>query len=557
MIAQSARRNAGAPRDPGGTGGCVSRAAYEFPDLRAGDPRSLGDFQLAARLGEGGMGQVFLAFSPGGQPAAVKMIRSEFARDAEFGRRFAREVAAAQRVRGAHLAQLLDADPGSEQPWLATGYVAGPSLRDLVVGHGPLRADQVMLLAWGIAHALADIHSARVVHRDLKPGNIMLDESGPKVIDFGIVKSLTQSATYRSESTRIGTPLYMSPEQALGRPVGPLSDMFALGSTLHFLATGREAFAAENEWAVAHRIVADSPDLTGLTPPLRDLITACLDKDPERRPTPEQVRVSCESQLGHALGPGAWMRIVGAREAIRARTDALRSLTAPRADTIARSDNTRPLTVTGPAGRGRPKVESQKSATPHKTRTTWKPPKKEPKPNAASPMGEVIARVLIMLLMGLGSLAFSCTSAFMSETWTLRSSGAQVASVTEAFDLSHPWQPISTGLQGVSTDAGSFIAALTIGTAASIAFALQALLRESKGATLRRWGSVAGVLCGLWFFFFTIACAVLLGAAGVDQIDDNPDYMLGVDLMGGAGWLLVANATTAYALWGRVDDLLR
>ncbi|GAA1246781.1 hypothetical protein GCM10009665_42140 [Kitasatospora nipponensis] len=307
----------------------MSGAVFQFPELRSHDPGSLGGFRLAARLGEGGMGQVFLAFSPGGQPAAVKVIREEFARDVEFGQRFAREVAAAQKVRGAHLAPLLDADPRAGRPWLATMYVAGPSLRELVAGQGPLPAGQVMLLAWGIAHALADIHAAGVVHRDLKPGNIILDETGPKVIDFGIVKSLAQSVTYTSSSTRIGTPLYMSPEQAAGRAVGAACDVFALGSTLYFLATGREAFAAENEWAVAHRVVADEPDVSAIAPPLRQLITVCLRKDPAQRPTPTGVRESCEAELGNALGPGAWMGIAGAREAIRQRTSALHTLTAP------------------------------------------------------------------------------------------------------------------------------------------------------------------------------------------------------------------------------------
>ncbi|MER7773180.1 serine/threonine-protein kinase [Kitasatospora sp. NPDC096140] len=333
----------------------MSRAVFGFPVLRAGDPGSFGDFRLVARLGEGGMGQVFLALSPGGQPAAVKVIRGEFAGDREFTLRFAREVAAAQKVRGAHLAPLLDADPEGEQPWLATGYVAGPSLRDLATSDGPLPTDQVLLLAWGIAQALADIHAAGVVHRDLKPGNIMLDESGPKVIDFGIVKSFTQSATYRSSSTRIGTPLYMSPEQALGRPVGPSSDVFALGSTLHFLATGREAFAAENEWAVAHRIVADNPDLAGLAQPLRRLIAACLHKDPEQRPTAERVWTWCETELGGTLSPGAWMGITGARDAIRQRTHALHALAARVAEAAGSGHpETHPHTVMDAASEKRP-----------------------------------------------------------------------------------------------------------------------------------------------------------------------------------------------------------
>ncbi|MEU3566835.1 serine/threonine-protein kinase [Kitasatospora sp. NPDC036755] len=278
-----------------------------------------------ARLGAGGMGEVFLAFSPGGQAAAVKVIRDGFGQDAEFRHRFAREVAAAQRVQGVYVAPLLDADvsPGTEHPWLATAYVAGPSLREVVVTHGALPASQVLLLAWGLANALTDIHRVEVVHRDLKPGNIMFDETGPKVIDFGIVKSLAETVTHRSQSTRIGTPLYMSPEQAEGRPVGASSDMFALGSILYYLVTAREAFGADSEMAVARRIVAHEPDMSAVPPPLRNLIARCLRKEPNQRPTPDEVREWCEMALRGAPGPGAWMRLTAARASIRQRTDAL------------------------------------------------------------------------------------------------------------------------------------------------------------------------------------------------------------------------------------------
>ncbi|MFF0628038.1 serine/threonine protein kinase [Streptomyces sp. NPDC004296] len=142
---------------------------FRFPSLREADPRVIGNFRPVARLGEGGMGQVFLAFTPGGQPAAVKVIRSELTQHSQFGQRFVQEVRTAQKVHGAHIAPLLDAAPEAEQPWLATMYVPGPSLRDLVEEHGPLPDIQVLMLAWGITHALIDIHAANVVHRDMKP----------------------------------------------------------------------------------------------------------------------------------------------------------------------------------------------------------------------------------------------------------------------------------------------------------------------------------------------------------------------------------------------------
>ncbi|MEV7217980.1 protein kinase [Kitasatospora cineracea] len=531
----------------------MSKAAFGFAMLREGDPESLGDFRLVARLGEGGMGRVFLAFSPGGQPAAVKVIRSEFAGDAQFGRRFAQEVAAAQRARGAYLAPLLDADPEGERPWLATGYVAGPSLLDLVTAGGPLPAGEVMLLAWGIAHALADIHGADVVHRDLKPGNIMLDESGPKVIDFGIVKSLTQSVTHRSNSTRIGTPLYMSPEQALGRPVGPSSDVFALGSTLHFLAVGREAFAADNEWAVAHRIVADHPDLTDLAPPLRHLIAACLDKDPAKRPTPLQVRAWCETELGDTLAPGAWMNITGAREAIRQRTQALRSMTAPQEKAAPDSPEDPPRNAPGPGQSGQSEGETSALDPAADPSDPPRPSERSTESNEIPPR-RVIATRAVHTLGVLLLLPAVCTFPFQKESWTARSSGVPMGSVTEAFDLHHPWQTFSTGISGVSTDAGSFIGALVVGTALCIAFALLALLRWSRNPILRCSGAAAHIMCSLWLSLFTIACMVMVGATVFGpKPDDNPAYMLHVDLKTGAWALLLANIWIAYVLWGKPE----
>lgn len=400
------------------------------------------------------MGQVFLALSPGGQPAAVKVIRNEFARDAEFGQRFAREVGAAQKVRGAHLAPLLDADPRAERPWLATTYVAGPPLRELVVEHGPLPTGQVMLLAWGIAHALADIHAAKVVHRDLKPGNIMLDESGPKVIDFGIVKSLAQSVTYSSHSTRIGTPLYMSPEQAAGRAVGAGSDVFALGSTLYFLATGREAFAAENEWAVAHRVVADTPDVSVLAPPLRQLITVCLHKDPAQRPTPVRVQKWCEGELGEALGPGAWMGITGARAAIQERTSALRALTAPDRDAagpVSSDQPGSPNVTAGNEGGKTPKIGPVASSSPASVPNTQNPSEQAPKPTALATVRDVIATHVTEILLAAGALVWATFLPIMSETWKKESSGTQVAHVTEGFNWHHPWEPVHSGIPEVTT----------------------------------------------------------------------------------------------------------
>ncbi|MFF4225458.1 serine/threonine-protein kinase [Streptomyces sp. L500] len=504
-----------------------------------------------ARLGEGGMGQVFLAFSPGGQPAAVKVIREEFAKDAEFGRRFAREVAAAQRVRGAHLAPLLDADPRAERPWLATAYVAGPSLRDLVAGHGPLPAGEVMLLAWGIAHALADVHASKVVHRDLKPGNIMLDESGPKVIDFGIVKSLTQSVTYRSHSTRIGTPLYMSPEQAMGRAVGEASDVFALGSSLYYLATGREAFGADNEWAVAHRIVADDPDLSDLAPPLRRLVAACLRKDGDRRPTPALVREWCEEELGDELGPGAWMGITGARAAIKQRTGALHALASAHAGEAPELRREAPPTPTRPYEPDVPDVsdEPDEPDTPN-------PPERAPGRTGPLVTRRILAAHFAELLLGAVAMVCATFLPMFSETWTRKSSGEQAGRVEMFFDWRHPWDAVSSGIPGVSPDwAGVPIG--VFGTAIGLVLAARVPVQAAREPGLQGWDNWALKACLGWLLvvgFFTLFLIGMMIFGGIS--DDNPAYTIRTGFMTG-GWLLLAANGLMYDAVQRTYGRLR
>jgi serine/threonine protein kinase len=197
--------------------------------LAADDPQQVGGFYLRARLGAGGMGRVYLGYSPGGRPVAVKVVHPELARDPEFMKRFRREVAAAQAVSGAYTAAVVGAGPDDSPPWLATTFVPGPALADLVARTGPLPADAVWRLAGGLAEALQAIHAHALVHRDLKPANILIADDGPRVIDFGISRT-TDGTVLTSTSMTIGTPAYMSPEQAEGRPVGPPSDVFSLGS---------------------------------------------------------------------------------------------------------------------------------------------------------------------------------------------------------------------------------------------------------------------------------------------------------------------------------------
>jgi eukaryotic-like serine/threonine-protein kinase len=255
------------------------------------DPRRIGGFRLLNRLGEGGMGLVYLARSDRGRTVAVKVVKSDLASQPDFRSRFAREITAARRVGGAWTAPVLDADPDAETPWVATGYVAGPSLAEVVGDqYGPLPAQSVMGLAAGLAHALRDIHGAGLVHRDLKPSNILITIDGPRVIDFGIARALDATVESSGGLTRtgmvVGSPGFMSPEQVRGVPVTAASDIFCMGTVLAYAATGRMPFGtAGNEvHALMFRIAEEEPDLTGLSGELLGIVSDCLVKNPERRP---------------------------------------------------------------------------------------------------------------------------------------------------------------------------------------------------------------------------------------------------------------------------------
>ncbi|MFG2529066.1 serine/threonine-protein kinase [Streptomyces sp. NPDC048516] len=249
-------------------------------------PEYAGQYRLEARLGSGGMGVVHLARSSSGLLLAVKVVHAEFAQDPEFRGRFRQEVAAARRVSGAFTAPVVDADPDAGRPWMATLHIPGPTLSDHVKRNGPLAVDEVRRLAAGLAEALRDIHRAGVVHRDLKPGNVLLAADGPKVIDFGI--SRPSDSEMRTETGKlIGTPPFMAPEQfQRPREVGPAADVFALGSVLVHAATGSGPFDSESPYIVAYQVVHDEADLTGVPAELVPLIESCLAKAPADRPTP-------------------------------------------------------------------------------------------------------------------------------------------------------------------------------------------------------------------------------------------------------------------------------
>jgi outer membrane protein assembly factor BamB len=256
--------------------------------LGAEDPRVIGEFRLHALLGSGGMGRVYLASSPGGRAVAVKVVHPRLARDAAFLDRFRREVAAAQAVNGGYAAPVVAAGPDDHPPWLATAYVAGPSLQEVVTETGPLPEDAVLKLAAGLAEALRDIHDTGLVHRDLKPANVLLAEDGPRVIDFGIARAM-DGTVLTSAGSVLGTPSFMSPEQAQAQPTGPASDVFSLGGVVYFAATGDSPFGSGNPAVMLYRIVHTEPDLDRLPPRVRDLAAACLAKDPARRPAPAEL----------------------------------------------------------------------------------------------------------------------------------------------------------------------------------------------------------------------------------------------------------------------------
>lgn len=269
-------------------------ASQVFQPLAGDDPTTIAGYRLAAKLGAGGMGKVYLSYTPGGRPVAIKVIRPEFGEDPEFRRRFAQEVTSAQRVQGLFTAPVIDADTKGAQPWLATAYVPGPSLADAVVAHGALPVEAVLLLIAGMAEALHVIHGAGIVHRDLKPSNVLLAADGPRVIDFGIAYAADATSLTGSGVT-IGTPSFMAPEQAAGRRVTPATDIFALGQVAAFASTGSPAFGEGTSHGVLYRIVHEDPDLTGVPERLMELVGRCLAKDPEDRPSVAEVIQLCQT----------------------------------------------------------------------------------------------------------------------------------------------------------------------------------------------------------------------------------------------------------------------
>src|SRR6516165_6276853 len=266
--------------------------------LRPGDPRRVGHYVLLGRLGSGGMGEVFFGRSRAGRPVAVKLIYPLLANDAEFRRRFRLEVEAGRKVGGFHAAQVVDADPDAERPWMVTAFIAGPSLEQILTEHQALPLDSVRMLGAGVAEALGAIHAAGLIHRDLKPSNILLAEDGPHVIDFGVARAIDGSGV----TARSGTPGFMAPEVLLGQPLTSACDVFALGMVLAY-AAGTRPFGLGQAEAIAYRVVHEEPNLSGLDPQIRDVVAACLAKEPADRPTPAAIL----ELLADPDPPGQWL----------------------------------------------------------------------------------------------------------------------------------------------------------------------------------------------------------------------------------------------------------
>ncbi|MGW6912749.1 serine/threonine-protein kinase [Kitasatospora sp. NPDC054939] len=279
--------------------------------LESDDPRQVGGYRLLRRLGAGGMGRVYLGRTAGGRTVAVKVVRGELAEDPEFRARFRQEVAAARRVGGAWTAPVLDADTEGPHPWVATGYVAGPALGAAVQTFGPLPEPAVRALGIGLAQALEHVHGLGLVHRDVKPSNVLLTLDGPRLIDFGITRALDVTSALTRSGYVVGSPGFMSPEQAQGRTAGPPSDVFSLGAVLAHAAGGVQPFGEGLGAAVLlYRVLHEEPDLSGVGGPLRGIVRECLAKDPADRPTPARLSdlLDPDGSVAALLGAqGGWL----------------------------------------------------------------------------------------------------------------------------------------------------------------------------------------------------------------------------------------------------------
>ncbi|MFI1410238.1 protein kinase [Streptomyces sp. NPDC020707] len=292
------------------TDACVPtawRACQVYP-LQDSDPTNIGRYRLLGRLGSGGMGSVYLGRTPGGRPAAVKVINAHLQDDPAALQRFRREVETLGTVRNAFTAALIDAEVDSPPFWMATEYVPGPTLADAVETSGPFPVDLGRAVLAALAEGLADVHVHGVLHRDIKPQNVILSATGPQLIDFGIARS-DEMSNITQVGTAIGTPGFIAPETLTRSEAGPPSDVFALGVTLAYCLTGRPPYGQGSLATVSYRTVHEDMDLAGIPAEMAELIALCAHKDPARRPAPQRIVELCDSETD-IVGHPAYQRII-------------------------------------------------------------------------------------------------------------------------------------------------------------------------------------------------------------------------------------------------------
>ncbi|WKD30558.1 serine/threonine-protein kinase [Streptomyces xanthophaeus] len=362
--------------------------------LRPGDPLEIGGYRLLARLGAGGMGEVFLARTTSGRALALKTVHRELSMDADFAHRFDREIRTSDRVRSPWTVSVVDfSAPGASPQWLATEYVPAPSLGDWVSTRGPLETPAVRRLGQQLAAALVSVRAAGVVHRDIKPANVLLGAERPFLIDFGIARTVRDPRHTRT-GTVIGTPGFLAPEQATGTVAGAPADVFSLAAVLVYAATGRSPFLADGEEldlpALLYRIVHDEPRLDGLPQPLHALVRQCLAKDPQQRPLPEDVAARLtDDPPEQGWGPATPQALTA--ETRRRETELHQLLTHPQPGTATGTgtgtDTGTPATSGTPGADGTPPVPVPVPAYPPASGPAAVPvPLSPPPPPAASPL---------------------------------------------------------------------------------------------------------------------------------------------------------------------------
>jgi serine/threonine protein kinase len=496
------------------------------------DPRTAGDFQLHARLGAGGMGRVYLGFSPAGRAVAVKVVHPELARDAEFISRFAREVATARMVSGIYTASVVAAGMDDDPPWLATAYVPGPSLAEVVSKHGPLPEPATWRLAAGLTEALQAVHACGLVHRDLKPGNVLLAADGPRVIDFGISRAL-DGTSLTATGMVVGTPGYMSPEQAEGAQVGPPSDVFSLGCVLAYAATGNAPFGTGSAASVLYRVVMRPPDLAGVPARLREVMTACLAKNPAERPGLSSLAAMI-SRTGPAVSAASpasyWPAPVA--EVIRASQASVQASVAQQSVSAVAGTHTmaaQQATTMGPTLRPTAAWNQPTPATPWPpSGTSW------PQPSPASDVlaqyrpgghprqarnpvpGPVRAAVWLMR----AGAAFSLVNMIVDL--------AIIAQLKAAYLARHPFAG-----NAVRSAAGLVSLAVIVGGAVGVIVGLWLASAARRG---RRWARTVGTVL---FGISTVGLLVTLGRPGIGAAKG----------MGVVGWLI--ELVAVIALWQR------